>query len=46
MAAPDTMNDDIRKFEEIGTHPAAHTLAIAEAIAAHRLGASSVKSSL
>jgi selenocysteine lyase/cysteine desulfurase len=35
MAAPETMNADIRKFEEIGTHPAANTLAIGEAIAFH-----------
>jgi selenocysteine lyase/cysteine desulfurase len=35
MAAPDTMNDDIRKFEEIGTHPAANYLAIAEALTFH-----------
>ena len=33
MAAPDTMDDDIRKFEEIGTHPAANFIAISEAIA-------------
>ncbi len=32
MAAPDTMDDDIRKYEEIGTHPAANYLAIAEAL--------------
>ena len=32
MAAPDTMDDDIRKFEEIGTHPAANYLAIGEAL--------------
>jgi isopenicillin-N epimerase len=32
MAAPDNMDADIRKFEEIGTHPAANYLAIAEAI--------------
>ncbi len=32
MAAPDAMSDDIRKFEEIGTHPTAPRLAIAEAI--------------
>ncbi len=32
MAAPDKMADDIRKFEEIGTHPAANYLAIAEAL--------------
>ena len=35
MAAPDTMDDDIRKFEEIGTHPAANTLAVAEALTFH-----------
>ena len=35
MAAPVEMAADIRKFEEIGTHPAANTLAIAEAIAFH-----------
>ncbi len=32
MAAPETMAGDIRKFEEIGTHPAANYLAIAEAL--------------
>jgi len=36
MAAPDTMNDNIRKFEEIGTHPAANYLAIAEALTFHQ----------
>ncbi|MEX2526270.1 MAG: aminotransferase class V-fold PLP-dependent enzyme [Gemmatimonadota bacterium] len=36
MAAPDAMDDDIRKFEEIGTHPAANTLAIAEALTFHQ----------
>jgi selenocysteine lyase/cysteine desulfurase len=35
MAAPDKLDDDIRKFEEIGTHPAANKLAIAEAITFH-----------
>ena len=35
MAAPAAMADDIRKFEEIGTHPAAQNLAIAEALAFH-----------
>jgi len=35
MAAPDTMDADIRKFEEIGTHPAAIHNAIADAIAFH-----------
>jgi selenocysteine lyase/cysteine desulfurase len=33
MAAGPEMNENIRKFEEIGTHPAANTLAIAEALA-------------
>ncbi|MFN7971723.1 MAG: aminotransferase class V-fold PLP-dependent enzyme [Acidobacteriota bacterium] len=33
MAAPNTMDEDIRKFEEIGTHPAANHNAIAEALA-------------
>jgi selenocysteine lyase/cysteine desulfurase len=32
MAAPVEMADDIRKFEEIGTHPAANHNAIAEAL--------------
>jgi selenocysteine lyase/cysteine desulfurase len=32
MAAPDPKVDDIRKFEEIGTHPTAPRLAIAEAL--------------
>jgi selenocysteine lyase/cysteine desulfurase len=32
MAAPVEMDDDIRKFEEIGTHPAANHNAIAEAL--------------
>ena len=35
MAAPDSMNADIRKFEEIGTHSLAPYLAIGEAIAFH-----------
>ena len=35
MAAPDSMSGDIRKFEEIGTHPAANHNAIAEALAFH-----------
>ena len=40
MAAPDEMDGDIRKFEEIGTHPAANYLAIAEALTFHEgLGA-------
>ena len=36
MAAPDRMKDDIRKFEEIGTHPAANYLAIGEALTFHQ----------
>ncbi len=36
MAAPERMDDDIRKFEEIGTHPAANYLAIAEALTFHQ----------
>ena len=40
MAAPPAMDNDIRKFEEIGTHPAANHNAIAAAIEFHRgLGA-------
>lgn len=37
MAAPPGRDDDIRKFEEIGTHPAANALAIAEALTLHEL---------
>ena len=36
MAAPAKMNEDIRKYEEIGTHPAANHNAIAAALAFHR----------
>ena len=36
MAAPEPMNDDIRKYEEIGTHPAANYLAIGEALTFHQ----------
>lgn len=36
MAAPTGMNANIRKFEEIGTHPAANHNAIAEALAFHQ----------
>ena len=36
MAAPSSMDDNIRKFEEIGTHPAANHNAIAEALEFHR----------
>jgi len=32
MAAPESLAADIRKFEEIGTHPAANFLAIGEAL--------------
>jgi len=35
MAAPPSMNANIRKFEEIGTHPAANHNAIAEALTFH-----------
>jgi selenocysteine lyase/cysteine desulfurase len=35
MAAPDAMSGDIRKFEEIGTHPHAHRGAITEALNFH-----------
>jgi selenocysteine lyase/cysteine desulfurase len=37
MAAGTTQNNDIRKFEEIGTHPAANHNAIAEAITFHEM---------
>ncbi|MFQ5606172.1 MAG: aminotransferase class V-fold PLP-dependent enzyme [bacterium] len=36
MAAPEGMDENIRKYEEIGTHPAANYLAIAEALTFHR----------
>jgi isopenicillin-N epimerase len=40
MAAPAEMTDNVRKFEEIGTHPAANHNAIAEALTFHEaLGA-------
>jgi selenocysteine lyase/cysteine desulfurase len=35
MAAPAEMTENVRKFEEIGTHPAANHNAIAEAITFH-----------
>ncbi|WP_321477214.1 aminotransferase class V-fold PLP-dependent enzyme [uncultured Paludibaculum sp.] len=35
MAAPDQMVDNIRKFEEIGTHPASQRNAITEALTFH-----------
>ncbi len=37
QAAPDSKDDDIRKFEEIGTHPEANFLAIGEALTFHQL---------
>ena len=36
MAAPTRMDQNIRKYEEIGTHPAANYLAIAEALTFHQ----------
>ncbi|MEP7327223.1 MAG: aminotransferase class V-fold PLP-dependent enzyme [Gemmatimonadota bacterium] len=36
MAAPASMNENIRKYEEIGTHPAANHNAISAALAFHR----------
>ena len=36
MAADEDQVDDIRKFEEIGTHPAANYLAIGEALTFHQ----------
>jgi selenocysteine lyase/cysteine desulfurase len=36
MAADEKQDADIRKFEEIGTHPAAPYLAIADALAFHQ----------
>ncbi len=36
MAAPEGQDDNIRKFEQIGTHPAANRLAIAESMTFHR----------
>jgi selenocysteine lyase/cysteine desulfurase len=36
MAAPPKMDEDVRKYEEIGTHPAANHNAIAAALAFHR----------
>jgi isopenicillin-N epimerase len=35
MAAPATLDQDVRKFEEIGTHPAAQILSIGEALVFH-----------
>ena len=36
MAAPPAMEENVRKYEEIGTHPAANHNAIAAALAFHR----------
>jgi selenocysteine lyase/cysteine desulfurase len=36
MAAPASMDDNVRKYEEIGTHPAANHNAISTALAFHR----------
>lgn len=36
FAADEKLDADIRKFEEIGTHPAANSLAIAEALTFHQ----------
>ncbi|NNM34866.1 MAG: aminotransferase class V-fold PLP-dependent enzyme [Gemmatimonadetes bacterium] len=36
MAAPEPMDGNIRKYEEIGTHPAANYLAIGEALTFHQ----------
>lgn len=36
MAAPESMSGNIRKFEEIGTHPAANYLAIGDALTFHQ----------
>lgn len=36
MAAAETQDADIRKFEEVGTHPAANTLAVGEALTFHQ----------
>ena len=36
MAPPKKLTNDIRKFEEIGTHPAANYLAIGEALSFHQ----------
>jgi len=35
MPAPPEMDGNIRKYEEIGTHPAANTLAVADALTFH-----------
>lgn len=36
MAAPEKMDHDIRKYEEIGTHPAANYLGIGDALTFHQ----------
>ena len=44
MASEEKQDDDIRKFEEIGTHPLANFLAIAEALTFHQsIGAAAVR---
>jgi selenocysteine lyase/cysteine desulfurase len=35
MAAPESMRENVRKFEEIGTHPAAQLVSICEALVFH-----------
>lgn len=37
MAAPEKLVEDIRKFEEIGTHPAANVLAIGDALTFYQM---------
>ncbi|MCH7538395.1 MAG: aminotransferase class V-fold PLP-dependent enzyme [Proteobacteria bacterium] len=44
MAAPEKMDNDIRKFEQIGTHPAANYLAMPVVLRRSRLKASTVRS--
>ncbi len=36
MAAAESQDDDIRKFEEVGTHPEANALSIADALTFHQ----------
>jgi selenocysteine lyase/cysteine desulfurase len=37
MAAAESRSDDIRKFEEVGTHPEANFLAVGEALTFHQM---------
>jgi selenocysteine lyase/cysteine desulfurase len=37
MAAAESRNDDIRKYEEVGTHPEANFLAVGEALTFHQM---------